>query len=428
MTSESLLKGGANWVDGDRFFNRKVELVTLEERVRGGISTLLTAQRRMGKTSLVRELLRRLEDSGEFVTFFVDLEASVNREDALAEIAIQTRSVPGIWGSIKAVFKNFLPELSNRMEEIQISELKIKLRAGIDPGNWQQRGDQIFAALASSDKPIVLALDELPILINRLLKGQNDQITPEGSKIADEFLSWLRKNAQCHQHKVTLIVSGSIGLEPILRQAGLSSTISNFSRYELKPWSEDIAKECLAALAQTYGLDLPDGVRQDMCQRLRCCIPHHVQMFFDHLHNHLRKAERTKAIPEDIEHVYYDDLLSVHGQGDMNHYETRLKTVLGTNHRLALELLTEAAVNKGLLSDEIASRYRERSDSEQTAIDYVLEILEHDGYLARQANGYRFVSGFIEDWWEARYGRHFVSVASPKGSRYNRNKSQTMTP
>ena len=56
-------KGGSNWVDGENFFDRKTELEALEERVREGTHTLLTAQRRMGKTSLVRELQRRLAET-----------------------------------------------------------------------------------------------------------------------------------------------------------------------------------------------------------------------------------------------------------------------------------------------------------------------------------------------------------------------------
>ena len=51
----ALKKAGGNWVDGDRFFDRKAELEALTERVRDGAHTLLTAQRRMGKTNLVRE-------------------------------------------------------------------------------------------------------------------------------------------------------------------------------------------------------------------------------------------------------------------------------------------------------------------------------------------------------------------------------------
>ena len=60
-----LTKTVGNWVDGDRFFDREADIAELEARIRDGTHTLLTAQRRMGKTSLVRELLRRLREADE---------------------------------------------------------------------------------------------------------------------------------------------------------------------------------------------------------------------------------------------------------------------------------------------------------------------------------------------------------------------------
>ncbi len=86
-------KGGSNWVDGENFFDRKTELEALEERAREGTHTLLTAQRRMGKTSLVRELQRRLAETGEFEVVFVDLEAATDPADAIAEIGVQSKPV-----------------------------------------------------------------------------------------------------------------------------------------------------------------------------------------------------------------------------------------------------------------------------------------------------------------------------------------------
>ena len=61
----------------------------------------------------------------------------------------------------------------------------------MDAGNWQRSGDQVFEALAQNDKPVVLAIDELPILVNRMVKGHDYQITPERRQAADEFLSWV---------------------------------------------------------------------------------------------------------------------------------------------------------------------------------------------------------------------------------------------
>ena len=264
--SQELRKAGANWVDGDRFFDRESELKSLMERVQDGTHTLLTAQRRMGKTSLVRELLRRLDNAQEYETVFVDLERAETASDAIAELAVQAQAVQTAGHRIRGAFANFLQNLTRRVEEIGINEMRIKLRAGIDEGNWQYRGDQVLASLATSGKPVVLAMDELPMLVNRMLKGYEYQTTPERRQITDRFLSWLRQSGQ-EQRGIVLIVSGSIGLAPVLQQAGLSAQINIFSPFELRPWRRETAMEYLGALAHTYALDLPGKVRFEMCRR-----------------------------------------------------------------------------------------------------------------------------------------------------------------
>ena len=411
-----LRKAGANWVDGDRFFDRESELEALRERVQDGTHTLLTAQRRMGKTSLVRELLRRLDDEGDFATVFVDLEAANDAPDAIAEIAAQARPLRHVRNRIWSSFANRLRDIRGHIDELGLHELKLKFRASMDAGNWQRSGDQVFDALAQNDKPVVLAIDELPILVNRMVKGHDYRITPERREAADTFLSWLRRNGQAHRGKVCLIVSGSIGLEPILKQAGLSAQANIFSPFELHPWSHETSVNCLGALASNYDLDLPENVRREMCRRLRCCVPHHVQQFFDSIHEHLRRGGRSAATIDDVEMVYERDLLSVRGQIDLEHYETRLRMALGTeSYRTALDLLTEAAVNDGLLTHEAVRLHLAMALSSQrdeaVPVDDILYSLEHDGYMERQPEGYRFVSGLLQDWWLARHGQYFTPIA-----------------
>ena len=415
----ALRKAGANWVEGDRFFDRETDLAALAERVRDGTHTLVTAQRRMGKTSLVRELLRRLEETGEFETVFVDVEGADITPDAIAEIGAASIRVQGARRRVVASFDNVLREIGDRIDEFSFAEVRVKLRAGIEAGNWRRKGDEIFAALAANDRPVVLAIDELPILVDRLLRDGGESIAPEGIRAADAVLSWLRKNGQAHRDRVILILSGSVSLEPILRRAGLSAQANIYSPYDLKPWDETTAGACLGALAEAYSLELPATVRSDMCRRLRCPIPHHVQLFFDCLHEHLRRAGRNAATLSDVEGVYRDDLLGTWAQSALDHYESRLKSTLGNNgYRIALDLLTEAAVDEGLLRDDAVGLYREYFEARNAeatenfiAVEDVLRQLEHDGYLERRDKGFRFVSGLLEDWWYARHGRYFVPVA-----------------
>ena len=407
-----LAKAGGNWVEGDRFFDRDTEIEALAERVRDGTHTLLTAPRRMGKTSLVRELLRRLADEGRFETIFVDLEGATDPADAIAEIGFRSRPAQGAWGRIKTLFANVLPaeaEIGGRVPALADADLRVKLRAGVDAGNWRHKGDEVFAALAGNALPVVLAIDELPILVNRLLKGDDYRMTPERRRAADEFLSWLRKNGQMHRGRISMILSGSVSLEPILRQAGLSAHANVLSPFDLKPWDEETAMACLGALGESYGLDLPRSVREDMCRRLRCQIPHHVQRFFDVLHEDLRRAGQRAVSLEDVERVYVHEMLGIRGQMDLEHYEGRLRMVLGDEGYLAaLEMLTAAAVGGGRLRGDAIVRHREvLADGDgggPPPVEDVLRVLEHDGYLERQGDGYRFVSGLLEDWWRVRYG------------------------
>ncbi len=83
------------WVSDEDFFDRETELQILETRVRDGNHTLLTGQRRMGKTSVVRELGRRLEDQG-WVFLFADVEGANCAEDVVADIAQAVHPVQSI--------------------------------------------------------------------------------------------------------------------------------------------------------------------------------------------------------------------------------------------------------------------------------------------------------------------------------------------
>ena len=149
-------------------------------------------------------------------------------------------------------------------------------------------------------------------------------------------------------------------------------------------------------------------------------VPHHVQQFFDCLHEHLRRDRRNLASLHDVEIVYSVDMLGSRGQVGLDHYEGRLKTVLGTDlYRIALDLLTEAAVPEGRLHDDAVARYREHfpvvDDADRHPIETVLHVLEHDGYLERCTGEYRFLSGLLEDWWRLRHGGSFVPIDRRRG-------------
>jgi len=412
QTEAYMKQAHGNWVEGDRFWDRESDKALMIERLDEGAHILLVAQRRMGKTSLMKEIQRLLAD--RYTCLFVDLQKAANAADAIVEISMALRPHINLWAKTKTLFANAISTVTGTIDELNLGEIKIKLRAGLTTGNWTEKGDSLFSILAHSDRPVLLLIDEVPLMVNRMLKGDDFTITPERKATVDEFMSWLRKNSLAHQGKIRIVLSGSIGFEPILRQAGLSATINNFQPFDLKPWDEATAAGCLKALAVEYGVNLKNDAEVVMARRLGCCIPHHVQMFFSHVYDRCKRRGRMDFYPDEVNDIYETEMLGIRGHAELTHYEERLKLVLGPEiFPFALEILTETAVTGALTPPALAALqkgYEFPGRAVASVAKEVLRVLEHDGYLTADSNGYLFESYLLQDWWKKRYGYFHVPV------------------
>jgi len=409
---KKLKQAVGNVVTGDRFWDREADIDLLTNKIDEGASILLVAQRRIGKTSVLKEMLVQLRD--RYTCLFVDLQQARSSEEAITEISKVIHSYKPLWDRTKEAFVNVFDRVTESVEEIDVGEVGVKIRSGLTGGNWRVKGDQIFRILANAEKPVVLMLDEVPIMVNYMLKGDEFRITPERRTRADEFLSWLRDNTFEHQGKVRTIISGSIGLEPILRQAKLSATINHLLPFELKPWDEDTAIGCIKALANEYGVILEAGVAEEMVKSLGCCIPHHVQMFFSHIYDRSKRKGKLECSMKEAGEVYENEMLGVRGHAELTHYEERLEMVLGKElFTLAVDMLTEASVTGCLTKEAIAALQKEYTLEEADIVEAqkeVVWVLEHDGYIIQSKEGYVFVSKLLRDWWKNRHGAFFTPV------------------
>jgi len=413
MPVVKLKRGHGNPVTGDRFWDREDELTLLRNYIEEGAQLSLLAPRRMGKSSLLLETARRLE--GRFQPLYVDLQKSHSPADAVAELSVATRPHRPLWEKTKSVFSNVLKAVGPRIDSLQVRDLKVTFGSGLTAGDWQEKGDRLFEILAASKPPVVLFLDEVPILMNRLLKGNDYRITPARRGEADRFLSWLRANTSKPGDGVRVVVTGSIGLEPILHQAGLSATIAHLTPFPLGPWSRETALGCLGALAAERELELPLEAAEEMLDRIGVAIPHYVQMFFDHVYRHSKQKGVHRITKKIAAEVYETSMLSERGHAELSQLEERLMIVLGRELApLALALVSEAAVT-GRLSPEasevLASDYLTEEERPAGRLGEILSVLEHDGYLRQEGDhSYVFVSRLLKDWWKRRHAQTYRAV------------------
>ena len=395
------------WVSGDDFFDRDGELRVLEQRVLGGNHVLLTGQRRMGKTSIARELGRRLEQSGQWVGLFTDVEGATCPEDVIADIARAAHPVR----SIVARLGSKVQQALGAMEEIGLSTFRLKVRVELNAGNWRDRGERLLRGCAEHDKRVLLVIDELPIFLKRMLRETDGATRVEG------FLSWLRGVFQgLGGDSPVLVVSGSIGLMPMVQRLRIPDRINYLEPFRLGPWSRDASIACFDQLAKSADLPVEDGVSGAVYDALGLGIPHHVQSFFARLREFAIMENHDHVTVADVGTVYRTGLLGPSGQNDLAHYETRLQDGLDDESRsIAMEVLAEAATQEVFTAGarvRLGELYSRVVDDARGRITEVLDVLVHDGYLEERDGGHRFPSRLLKDWWAARFRDHHVRIVS----------------
>ena len=275
---EKLKRTVGNYVTGEKFWDRAEDITLFMELLDDGAHILMAAPRRIGKTSLMREVAERMRE--RCYCLHVDLQKAESQADAITELSKATHPHKKLWSKTREIFKNILGGLKESIETLSIADLTVTLRSGVTGGDWKDKGDRLFAVLADAGRPVIIFFDEFPILVNRLLKGSDFKITPERRQQTDGFMSWVRDNSIRHKGNVRMVITGSIGIEPVLREAGLSAALNSFTPFSLGPWSEEAAKGCLRALANQYEIEFTAEAVDLIIQKLGCLIPHHVQMFF----------------------------------------------------------------------------------------------------------------------------------------------------
>lgn len=361
---------------------------------------LLHGQRRMGKTSVARELARRLGSDG-WGAVFADVQNALSPEDAICEIACGIHSMRPVASRIvEGMGRRFRRIARGRSTE----DFRVKFRAEIDSQNWRDVGTRMMKACAKHDRPVLLVVDELPVFLSRLSREH------EGAQQVALFLSWMRYIVHTIRNNCpAAFLTGSTGLAPLVSHLCLSARINHLTPFLLEPWDRDTSIQCFRRLAGQCDFEAEDDVAGAVHDTLGIGVPHFVQSMFAELRDFSNGRPGAPATTSDVAEAYRVGLLGPCGDGDLLRYRLRLHEALDeTSFSVAMVILAEAAT-QGVFS-ESAHRSLERFRGGQIPdaderITHALGVLQHDGWLVRHDDGYSFEFNLLRDWAKARFER-----------------------
>lgn len=172
------------------FCDREEETRRLTSNIYGGISTVLTAQRRMGKTSLIKHVLAK-QPSG-VRSIYLDILPTENRDELLNELA--TAMVNGI-ADKKGFGRKVWDFIKSLRPTINFDNLTGSPQVTFVPGGQaaDERIEAILSFLEKEADKTIIAIDEFQQILN--YPGQNTD-------------AWLRSVIQ-RMKNLVFIFSGS---------------------------------------------------------------------------------------------------------------------------------------------------------------------------------------------------------------------------
>jgi hypothetical protein len=384
----------------EHFFPRPDVIKRLQKNLKRGHISFL-APRRTGKTSILKHLEEHSAENHPH--FFINLETSTTPAEMIAQMISPLHEENPRWKKALNGLGGKVRNLVGSVESLSVAGQGIKLRP--TDKDWQTPAAQFLKLLQEHDGPLTFLLDEFPILVNNAAKADR-----EG---CEQMLRWFREWRQrTSETQVRFLVTGSIGLDGVVRRHRLSDTVNDFDSVDLPALSEEQAHEFVKAFVGGCEMEIAEPEIQQLLDLLGNSYPYFLQIFIDELDTAIPENTERTITGELLNKVYVERMVPSHRNKYLKHMWNRLDDVFTQGEcRIARSILKAVAhTNDGLLPDLITEAARsglpDSSELDPVDLNYIVDVLKHDGYLQQDFESpfhTRYFTHLLRDNFLRRY-------------------------
>lgn len=379
----------------DKYFPRPAITEKIWRKIENGEHLLLTAPRRVGKSSILKQLIR--EPRKGYLVKYIIVQAVDDENEFYKRLFNELIEDKQIFGQLEGYLRQgskIVRDYVNRIRSIGTNEVTFDHSASLD---YRHELHELVQAIDDGCEKIVLAVDEFPHAVENILKI--DQ------RAGIRFLQStreLRQDARISR-KVQFIFTGSIGLGNIVKKIDQSNLIMDLVPVPIPPLSREEAGALVRELVQGLqafhyiDLSLSESCIAYLLDRIDWLIPYYIQIMVDELCDLQEEGRRLdecavdEALQRIIRNKYKHD-------NYFDHWKTRLKSAFDdlAQYNLAREFLNLLSVGRPLdraTFHDLAVKHGVQEPQ------YVLGVLEYDGYVNEYEGRFRFNSPILKAWW-----------------------------
>jgi phage terminase Nu1 subunit (DNA packaging protein) len=372
--------------EGQSYLRREYINDCFWREIEKGNHILFTAPRRVGKSSIMKDLAANSRNG--FVCHFEIIEnerTDISFYKRLFNIlANQLNSIKKNRKHVKQWFKK------RGVDEISISgTIKFK-RHDVD---YKEELIALIAELGTIKHKAVIFLDEFPEVIMATQRNQGDEK-------AIDLLHTMRAIRHNNNFKNCIFVlAGSVGLEQVVKRLDRPKLINDLHRIKISALTKEEAIELIQKITKGATIKIKNDVLEYLLNKIEHLIPYYIQSLIEKCNEILHKQNRPELCSEDID-IAFEEI--IRNDVNLHDWESRLKDYLTNNeYKFYKELLTKCAHTDFISTQEcfnISAKYSQEDECRSS-----LDSLERDGYLIEKDETYRFVSPIIKQWWKRQF-------------------------
>jgi len=375
-------------VEGDDFFGREKEIRQANRLLDKNHSLLLSAPRRIGKSSLAKRLIEEKKTQG-WKCVYIDMEETTT-EDGFLRLVIETFKNNGIWKQVTEGMSKGLASVLDRVEKVSIGPVDIN----ISKKEEQEDLYKSLKELIKHEENTLIVVDELTLFLGILKKSNNGE-----EKVAF-ILNWLRSLRQVSKTQVRWLFCGSVGLRNFTSSMNLGYTINDLTEFGLDELTREEAFGLLTGLCRSEDINMSNECINYTLDKLQWNIPYFIQVIF----SKLTEDYKGEIIREDIDEAYNklcsENYLSTWSERlvEYREYEVPARQILKSLSTQSLGIERDSLLNILMTNQDVSMR-----EMVDFTLSKVLEMLENDGYIIKKEAIRAFRSPILRDYWFSKF-------------------------
>ena len=378
----------------DRYFPRGTIVKEIFRKLKYGENLLLSAPRRIGKSTILKYMAKNPKKNQ--IIKYIIVQSIDTSEEFFKKLYNDLVSDKEIFDGIAGYWERTTSSVKRYGSRITGISIEGSVEIGDeDTINYYEECLSLLKHFDREDKKIILFIDEFPDAVNNILE--------KDIQLAIKFLQQNRDMRMLFSDtSLQFVYTGSTGLKNVVKRLDKLDLINDIVNISIYPFDELEAKTLIQRLVLGFkedniNFDINDKTIDYILKKVAWRLPYYMQIVVVELFEYFDKTGNPIDTGS-VEHILGEIVKSNSNHSAyFENWKKRLKNAFKhQEYDFAVSVLNYISKNDTI---DYASFYDMSVEYDVDDFKYVLDVLEHDGYISEEDKVYGFNSILLKEWW-----------------------------